>query len=166
MRLRGGRRFDPGTSLFLGQTLFTPQNIVTYEPRRDDRPFVGFLYAGVSSVLQAGWAEDDGKKLHPRRYTAQLNVGVTGYDAALGRSIQGSFHVLRESRIPKGWYTQSGNRPEMNALFIREDIVSPYRLRNHADLTLVGQAALGTTQTFASGGAVLRLGTFSQPSLL
>jgi hypothetical protein len=46
----------------------------------------------------------------------------------------------------------------VGALFIREDIVSPFSLREHADLTLVGQAALGTTQAFASGGAVLRLG--------
>ena len=50
--LQGSLQYDKGSSVVLGQTIFTPQNIITYKPRQDDRPFVGHLYAGVASVYQ------------------------------------------------------------------------------------------------------------------
>lgn len=158
-RLQGERAFENGSSFFFGQTIFTPQNIITYAPRQDDRPFVGFLYGGVSSVIAADWAEDEGKTLRPRRITGQISAGVTGYDLALAHTAQAAFHVLRESRIPKGWSTQAGNRPEANALLIWEEMFSPRNKRGDPlDLTIVGKAALGTTQIYGSAEGVIRAG--------
>jgi lipid A 3-O-deacylase len=152
--LQGGLHYDKSSSVVLGQTVFTPQNIITYEPRQDDRPFVGHLYVGVASVYQR-----DGRDVPRwRRFTGRLTIGVTG-DAAGAHTAQAAFHVLRESRIPKGWHTQNGFRIEPNALLRWEEVLRlPCFSRRAVNFTTTTQAALGTTQSFVSLDGTLRVG--------
>jgi lipid A 3-O-deacylase len=159
-RLKRGHRFDPlHTGLLFGQTIFTPQNIVTYEPRQDDRPFVGHLYGGLSwDLTKRAWSFDDGRWLRPRRWTARVIAGVTGPQAS-GHSAQAGFHVLRESRIPKGWYTENGTRVQANAMLMREDGFKVFGLRDdRINGTLMERAVVGTVQDYVAIGTTLRVG--------
>src|SRR5688572_6352325 len=97
-----GDQFFEGTNFQIGQTIFTPHNIITYHPRPDDRPFGAFLYAGVESIrLRRSWKknipqlnpEDGDRVWKPRRLALSLNVGMIGTVAG-GREAQSSFHVL------------------------------------------------------------------------
>lgn len=157
--LAGKRNYRAQTSLVIGQTIFTPQNIVTYEPRMDDRPFVGHLYGGLSWGLTAPvWTKDEGRWRRPRRYMGRIVLGATG-PVASGHTAQSAFHVLREGRIPKGWYTQAGNRPEVSAMLTREDGVKVFGLRyERINITTMGRVLAGTLQDFAAVGATLRVG--------
>jgi hypothetical protein len=164
------------SSLTVGQTIFTPHNIVTYNPPAGDRPFAGFLWVGAESswVREESWPDPEAEDLEAsaakahgqKRVTLHLDVGMIG-PAALSHVSQSSVHVLRESRIPKGWFSQLGNRPQANAFVRVEDrLVRLRRCRSGSDssrrltwfdFTTMGRLALGTTQTYAAVGGTARL---------
>ena len=89
---------------------------------------------------------------------ARFTLGVTG-KAAGGHTAQAAFHVLRESRIPKGWYTQNGLHVEPNALLRWEEVLRlPFFSRRAVNFTTTTQGALRTTQGFVSLDGTLRVG--------
>ena len=167
-RVKDGDDVMEGANAQLGQTLFTPINIITYFPRPDDRPFGAFLYVGAESIRirqnQVTLLSNQ-QVLKPRRLAMSVNVGMIGKVAG-GRVAQSSFHVLRENRIAKGWLvSQLPNRPQINAQVVNEHVVlsTEEKFRetkwgSFFDLTLTEEAVLGTTQTYAGAGATVRLG--------
>lgn len=163
-----------GRSAQIGQTIFTPHNIITYLPRAEDRPFGAFLYVGAESVRvrRDHLYPETGGVLRPRRLVFSANVGLIG-TAAGGRISQSAFHVLRENRMAKGWLvSQLPNQLQINFRLANEHIVlSTADLVNTAsegsflkkwgsffDLTLMEEAVLGTAQTYAGIGGTVRLG--------
>lgn len=159
------------SSLTFGQSIFTPHNIVTYTPPAGDRPFAGFLWLGAESSWTREESKPDpeaegppGRTHRQRRVTLHMDVGIMG-PAAMSHVSQTSFHVLRESRMPKGWFSQLGNSPEANAFVRLEDRwirlqrrkSDPGRKLTWFDLTTNGRVTLGTTQTYAALGGTARL---------
>ena len=166
-------RIERGSSLAIGQTIFTPHDIITYDPAPGDRPFAGYLWVGAASSATRQPARAN-PVLHlpaqrARRVSLELDAGLTGQGAG-GHLSQSAFHVLRESRIPKGWYTQLGNRPEVNAILRFEDQwlrAQRCAMRDGQrvpltwfDFTSDLRVAAGTTQNYAALGGTVRLSPY------
>jgi hypothetical protein len=127
-----------------------------------DRPFAGFLYVGVETsriredpiVLRAG--TPDQRRLLRQRMSMSGTIGVIG-PLAGGRDAQSGVHILRENRMAKGWLvSQLANQPQLNLRLANE--VVPVRRGDNLDVTILNEAVLGSTQTYLSAGATLRVG--------
>lgn len=155
------------STLVLGQNMFTPESITSFAPDPDDRPFAGYLYAGVQSAFSGesvhGWEHLPVTLILDN--SVEISVGFLG-PMSLAGGVQAGVHVLRKSSIPKGWHTQLGTEPTVQLLH-----VTRLGLRTHPgsntkyfdwlpeiELTphLVG--ALGTVQVFGSWGGTFRAG--------
>jgi hypothetical protein len=158
---------DEFSSLAIGQTIFTPHNIVTYSPALGDRPFAGHSWVAAESswVREASEADPEDPKSKPRhrkRVTLEASAGVIG-PVALSHVFQSAFHVLRESRIPKGWFSQLGDRPQANVLLRFEDIFIRTCNGKGFDFTNTERFAVGTTQSYVAVGGTARLSPFELP---
>ena len=163
------------SSWAIGQTIFTPHNIITYSPPKGDRPFAGFLWVTAgTSFTRLGFEaepEDDGrpgKSAHDRRVGLELSLGLIG-PKAQGRTAQAAFHVLREARIPKGWYQELGRRPEIGGLLRFEDRILQLRQETQDspkrwfDVTTDVRFVLGTMQAYAATAATARISPWHLP---
>ncbi len=152
----------------LGQTIYTPSNLLTYRPSRRDRPYGALLYY-TSELTRVRRAPTE--NLKPRMLSAFATLGVSG-ELALGRDIQSGFHLGNGQRIVKGWYNpQLSNRFEvavgMTDLWMpvlcgyndaRRGCTGPEWLGRYFDVTVGDELLLGTTQSYAGVNGALRLG--------
>lgn len=147
----------------LGQNMFTPGVITTFDPDPDDRPFAGFLYGGYQTSFGGTIVKGSGGAyltILPQNFV-ELSVGVLG-PMSLAGGAQAGVHVLRESRIPKGWIDEIPTEPTAQLLHsfrvglrgqISDEVWVPQlEVTPH----LVG--ALGTVQTFGELGGTVRFG--------
>jgi lipid A 3-O-deacylase len=136
-------------SLAFGQSIFTPNNIQTALPIRDDRPYAGWLYGSVGIVSDTGATLDN----------VVLTVGMVG-PAALGEPIQKFVHHVVDSHQPLGWDNQLENEPGIVLTYERKwrslYAFAPFGLG--ADLSPHAGVNLGNINTDASVGAIARLG--------
>lgn len=93
-----GRSCDWG--IVTGQQMFTPEDLASAEPPATDRPYAGWLYAGVVLRLRGGGGWDD---VGPWSVldTFELDVGFVGH-GSLAASTQRMIHKLTGSDPPKG----------------------------------------------------------------
>jgi lipid A 3-O-deacylase len=143
----------PVLSLVLGHNIFTPTVITDHRVDPLDRPFAGLLYGGLrldfTEEPQAlGWAGT-----LTLQHTAEVDVGVLG-PPAFGRQVQSGVHVLRGSRIPKGWHEQLGFDPLLQGHYSVRGRLGG----SHLDLTPHVGLTVGNPQTLAYGGATARVG--------
>ncbi|WP_167856997.1 lipid A deacylase LpxR family protein [Hymenobacter aquaticus] len=124
---------------------FTPLRIQDDTIRRGDRPYASYIYATLYRVATA----------RHRRLTSGLNLGLIG-PAVGAKGFQTKVHALIDAPTPRGWDYQ-----------IRNDLVLGYEalleqrllgLGKAAELIGQGQASVGTLNTFAGAGLLLRLG--------
>jgi hypothetical protein len=143
----------PVLSLVLGHNIFTPNVITDHDVDPRDRPFAGLLYAGLRLDLtefpqDLGWAGS-----LTLQHAAEVDAGVMG-PPAFGRQVQTGVHVLRTSRIPKGWSHQLGFDPLLQASYMVRGRLGGSIL----DVTPHLGAMIGNPQTLAFGGVTARLG--------
>lgn len=93
-----GRSCDWG--IVAGQQIFTPEDLSSDEPT-SDRPYAGWLYAGIVLRLRGGGAWDDADG-YPVLDVFELDVGFLGH-ASLAADAQTAIHRLTSSDPPKGW---------------------------------------------------------------
>jgi hypothetical protein len=158
---REGRRC--GTSgLGIGQTLYSPNDIVDTLPRPRERPYAGLLFASASlTTLYERW-----------QVGSELVIGVMG-PWSHGESAQSLAHwsFSTPSAKPRGWRHQLRNAPVIglvNTYAVRpafgEWCRTPlgcnggYGENRVIDVTPRAELALGTHMTRASGGAIVRAG--------
>lgn len=84
----------------LGQQIFTPSDTQATNQIPDDRPYVGWLYAGAAMNLKS---DDHG-------HFFELNVGVIG-PSAMGEQVQNSFHKAINAQTAQGWDNQLSDEP-------------------------------------------------------
>lgn len=145
--------FDPDgqkrLSFNFGQTMYTPQNIRRTVPDPTDRPYAGWLYAGI------GILSDTGKQLDQ----LDLTVGVIG-PASLAADTQKFVHDVTGADMPRGWSAQLKNEPGFMASYERKwrglYELSPFGLG--ADFTPHVGASVGNVFTYAAAGTTLRIG--------
>jgi hypothetical protein len=141
------RAFNLGFSV--GQLMFTPGDTQAVKLVKDDRPYAGWLFAGLTLVSKTDWVAD----------TFDMQVGMIG-PASLAEDAQRLVHELRGFDVPRGWQNQLSNEPAFLLYYERKwrvlsgDVFSQfgYDLITHAGL------AAGTVMDYGAAGAELRFG--------
>lgn len=136
--------------LELGQSMFTPETLAAEAPPAGERPYVGWLYAGLSALLER---EDSLDRVG-------LLIGVLGPSAAAG-STQDTVHDLFGMERPMGWDSQPDSRPGFVLLldrFWKLVQASPADSIQFEMLPHAGLAA-GNVFSHASAGVLFRIGS-------
>jgi hypothetical protein len=147
-------RFQPGREknigFFVGQKLFTPQDIQQRDLIPDDRPYAGWLYGGMSLNSKNTRALD----------TFELQLGLVG-PASLGEETQNFVHEVRDIPTAEGWDNQLDNEVAFALFYQRKqrlwEYFEPSSLLG-ADVIAHAGAAAGTVYTYANTGMELRFG--------
>ena len=157
------RRDEVVSTFVIGQNQYTPKDITSFLPDPEDRPFAGYLYAGVNTTIgaeiqaEALWSA---VKIIPET-TIEMDLGVLGSPSLAG-SAQATVHVLRESRIPRGWHAQIGPEPTAQLLYANRVGLRLHPLAHpvlpQLEVTPSVRGALGTVQVFGAAGVTLRAG--------
>jgi hypothetical protein len=137
------------TSYELGHNLYSPDDISKVSLIPDERPYAGYLYAGVGLVSDTGQRLDN----------LQLTIGIVG-PSALGEEVQRNYHNLINTTDPRGWDNQLKDELTIMLTYERK-----WR-RFHefkagglgVDFTPHEGAALGNVFTHAAAGLTVRIG--------
>ncbi|MCR9097165.1 MAG: lipid A deacylase LpxR family protein [bacterium] len=136
--------------LFLGHSLFTPEDISVSTPLPDQHPYAGWLYGGVSLIAEQERHVD----------SVSIHAGVVG-PAAQGEWAQKKVHELVDTTEPRGWNNQLKNEPGVILTWDRiwrlDAPVARGRIR--ADVLPSVSLSAGNVLTQAAVGATARLGT-------
>ena len=143
----------------LGQSIFTPQNKVATQPLPKDRPYAGWLYAGLS-LIKAPKPDPTAESRIDELDTLELDLGVVGR-AAEGEQVQNSFHAFAfGNEHVNGWHNQLKSEP---GLLISYD----HKWRALAQTDIWGLGAditpsvgfdLGNVMVDAAAGGMVRFG--------
>jgi hypothetical protein len=153
---------EPGTGRIgwtLGQSLYTPQNKTATQPILNDRPYAGWLYAGLS-LIKAPTPDPKAPTSVTGLDTLEIDLGVVGR-AALGQAVQNGFHrIFFANEQVNGWHNQLKSEP---GLLISYD----HKWRALAQTNIWGLGAdvtpdvgfdLGNVQIDGSVGGMIRIG--------
>jgi hypothetical protein len=143
----------------LGQSIYTPQNKTATAPIYNDRPYAGWLYAGLTLIKVPAPHPEDKSSLNEMD-TLELDLGVVGR-AALGEQVQNDFHrwAFANEQV-NGWHNQLKSEP---GLLISYD----HKWRALAQTDIWGLGAditpsvgfdLGNVQIDAAAGGMIRIG--------
>jgi hypothetical protein len=94
--------------LVLGQEIYTPRDLTRAVPDPDDRPYAGWLHAGVA--LQVPVLDADPERRRDRVDHLQADLGVIG-PAARGEDAQNTVHRILDIPEARGWDHQLENEP-------------------------------------------------------
>ena len=132
----------------LGHSIFTPQDTERRNPDPRDRPYAGLLYGTVSLARDAGTS-----------FTLfELQAGLIG-PSALGRQVQNEFHNLISTTSSNGWDYQLRDEFVFGAVLSRTWRLPLLQFAGlQAEALPTATAALGTLQTTAAVGGILRIG--------
>lgn len=141
--------FQRNVAFFIGQNMYTPEQIERASLTADDRPYAGWTYAGVSFH----------SKNRKRLDTVEFQAGIVG-PASLAEPVQKFVHRVVNAPEPRGWDHQIRNEPGLAVIFERK-----LRLfsRESADgwgadgIPFAG-LSLGNIQTYVNTGFEFRLG--------
>jgi hypothetical protein len=149
----GRRPFGAVGALVFGQNFFTPVVITTFDPDPEDRPFSAHLYGGMRVDITEDEPPDPRARHARLQHSLEVDVGFVG-PLALADQVQTGVHLLRQSRIPKGWERQLRTELAVNASYLGRAKLGWHFL----DVVPHAGLALGTVQTFGNAGATARVG--------
>ena len=138
----------------LGQSIFTPENILAPAPLPDDRPYAGWLYAGVLFERRQQ-ASDHFAVME----SFELDLGVIGH-GSLADETQKLIHSWRfPEDIPQGWNNQIKDEPGLLLKYARLWRWSPTaRTAKFFDLIPRIGGEAGNVAIFGTAGATARIG--------
>jgi hypothetical protein len=133
----------------LGQTIYTPDDKDAFELLPDQRPYAGWLYAGVSLVYSSDRHID----------TWSLAYGTVGPDAN-GEELQNSVHEWSDNDPANGWSNQIGNQRGGMLVVERKwrALAQTELLRLGVDFMPHLGVSLGNIEQYANAGFSLRIG--------
>jgi lipid A 3-O-deacylase len=135
------RRYE----IVVGQTIFTPENTKLNPPDPRDRPYAGWLYAGL------GWYQETNRSTLDH---LEVQLGVVG-PAALAKEMQTSFHQLLGQNSSQVWNFQLRNEP---------GIVVSYDHKWRLGMPLGGGLAIDAIPEF--GGSIGNVYTYGEAGLM
>jgi lipid A 3-O-deacylase len=140
------RRFD----VTIGQSIFTPADLRRNPPDPADRPYAGWLYAGL------GWYQETNRRVLDH---LELQIGVIG-PASLAREVQTGYHTLIPNQVaPQGWGYQLKNEPGVVLSYVHKwRIGAPIGAGLSVDFIPEFGGSLGNVLTYGQVGGMLRLG--------
>ncbi len=142
-------------SLVVGQSIFTPEDIARPDLVFRDRPYAGWLYAGLGFTGEH--QEEWGKYFD----NFELDIGVVG-PGSLAEYIQEGWHDIINATDPEGWNHQLENEPGILLTYERK--WRPNSLNNDGSTGLQfdfmphAGVALGNVFTYGAVGGTLRIG--------
>lgn len=133
----------------VGQNMYTSEDISDYPPPSDERPYAGWLYGSVGLIAETGSRLDQ----------LEFTFGIVG-PGSLAEETQKAVHDTIGSPEPKGWDYQLKNEPGFVITYQRSwrSYVDTSLLGIPFDITPNAGFAFGNVYTYASTGAVLRIG--------
>jgi hypothetical protein len=139
-------------SIEYGLYAFTPENLSTSEPQRDDRPYASLVYIASSHERYQPTGEVSWK--------STLTLGVLGLDMA--RELHKGWHSLSDSSQPKGWDNQisEGGEPTARYSLARQHLL--YRSGSGLEIKTTILGSVGYL-TEASWSVSLRAGNIYTP---
>ena len=145
---------DARASYTLDQMMFTPEDTAAYDPPLTQRPYAGFLYAGLTLSARTSTREEQ----------LRLQLGTTG-PASLAADAQDFVHRLRGFALPRGWHTQLRDEPGLVLSYQRMDRVAALSSGGEPifDLNTNYGGAIGNIFDYADLGFTARLG-FNMPA--
>jgi hypothetical protein len=156
---------ETALEFFVGQNLFTPDDIEREDLIEYDRPFAGWLYTGITVLSMIEDCEN-----FRSGNTLEISLGVVG-PSAQGEDVQREVHEIVDTRKPRGWDNQLSDEPGLvltytrlwEYLFCHQDIFE-YSFAPQA------VAAIGNIYTYLGAGLMLRFGKnlrydFSPPAI-
>jgi hypothetical protein len=140
-------------SFSLGQNIYTPNDLKSFDPPTTDRPYAGWLYAGIGMTSDTGTYFD----------SIELDLGIVGpqsYAEETQRLFHGISWIHARTPHPNGWSFQLKNEPGIVATYdhVWRAVSKPVPLGFTAEVLPQTGAALGNVFTYAEGGAMVRLG--------
>ena len=138
-------------SISVGQNIYTPEDTKRKELIVDDRPYAGFLYAGLG--------------LHAisdrRKEVWEIDVGVVG-PLAMGEQVQDFSHKLTGSSAVQGWDNQLNNEPALEIIYETKWRLWQWRTDDHLGFDFIPHlgACLGNVAIYANAGAEFRFGWY------
>lgn len=136
---------------FLGQNIYTPSKINKTRIRDLDRPYAGWLFAGMS------W------EIYPRdnkRWLLRAEIGSTG-SWSIAENIQRSLHRAVGFPVPRGWDTQIANEIGFN---LQVSYLHNWQLASWSDLNSETSLHLGTIFQDAEQSFAFRFGKINPVS--
>ena len=134
---------------FLGQAIFTPENLTNFNPPANDRPYAGWLFGGARLYRDSG----------DRLDKIEATLGLVG-PASLGSDVQRAWHAafIPSAVQINGWHAQLRDEP---GLVLSEQRIWRVAM---ADGPLQMEAlpeaniAIGNIYDYAGAGLTFRLG--------
>ncbi|HEX2853053.1 MAG TPA: lipid A deacylase LpxR family protein [Opitutaceae bacterium] len=138
----------------IGQNIYTPRNIETPNPDPTDRPYAGWTYMELAFVSKTPDVSD----------TVSIQLGLVG-PHSFADDTQRVVHEWIDSAEPLGWGHQLKDEVGVNLIYERRWRMFARSLLQTAGIDLIPHlgVSLGNVQTYANGGATVRLG-FNLPS--
>lgn len=135
--------------ILFGQHIYTPADIQDYDLIENDRPYAGYLYAGLALHSKTDTILD----------TMEITIGIVGPEAFAEFS-QNTVHELRNIATAKGWDNQLSNEPALQLSWQRKWRLYRHQIHNAIDNDLIGHAGLtlGTVRAAVNTGLEFRLG--------
>ena len=133
----------------IGQQIFTPKDTQSRALVKDDRPYAGWLYGGLSFISKNESVLD----------TVEIQLGVVG-PWALAEEAQSLVHDIRGLVRPQGWDNQLNNEPGLALIYehkrrlLRSTNASGFGY----DVITHAGGALGNVFTYLNAGGEVRLG--------
>lgn len=133
----------------IGQLIFTPGDIQVPALIEDDRPYAGWLYAGVYWQRSTDHLFDH----------VELQFGTTGR-ASLAQDAQIWIHELFDDPEPRGWGNQLGNEVGFNVNYRRKFRLYREIWENGFGVEVIPSLgfALGTVHRHIEGAVMARVG--------
>ena len=127
----------------LGQQTFTPNDTEARALVKNDRPYAGWLYGGVSFISKNESVLD----------TLEVQFGVVG-PWSLAEESQRLVHDIRNLKSPQGWDNQLNNEPGLELIYEhkRRELRSSNATVVGYDMLTHAGGALGNVFTYLNAG--------------
>ncbi|HTS19040.1 MAG TPA: lipid A deacylase LpxR family protein [Verrucomicrobiae bacterium] len=140
--------------ILLGQNIYTPNDLTNSAPIKTDRPYAGWLYTGA--IYQR---REESAPNFATMENFEVNVGVVGPDSIAQQAQQTVHRWWFSNDVPSGWDNQIKNEPGLVLKYERLWRLSPTpATARYIDILPRVGGDLGNVFTFATGGAMMRLG--------
>jgi hypothetical protein len=151
-------------SSVIGLQIYTPENIDTPLPLPDDRPYAGWVYAGV--VRHDTRLDPDASRRHDEQSSVELDLGLVGPSTRMD-DLQTEVHGWFDNEEPQGWDNQLDDEPGLVLRATRRWRVDYGESGSGLayDLSPRVDGALGNIDTHVGAGGVARLGVNLSRSL-
>lgn len=139
-----------------GQSIYTPEDTAANALIANDRPYAGWVYGAISVHAETG--KTSTLATHDTLDTVELQIGLVG-PYALGKQVQNGVHELIGVAKSNGWDNQLENEPGLMLISERRWRSPPWKILGvQMDAIPPIGGSLGNVMTFASAGAMFRIG--------